>query len=118
MENTISLKQKKRAQWAWYLFDFGNSAYAAVVLSGSICSIFQTICRRNCPGLSALGTFTDNFHAGCGCHFTLSGCFGGLFRQEKSAALRHDRDLDRFYRPAFLRPEGRHSAGYGIIYCG
>ncbi|MCB2180125.1 MFS transporter [bacterium] len=23
---------KKRAQWAWYLYDFGNSAYAAVVL--------------------------------------------------------------------------------------
>ncbi|MEJ2758413.1 MAG: hypothetical protein P8046_08050, partial [Anaerolineales bacterium] len=22
----------KRAQWAWYLYDFGNSAYAAVVL--------------------------------------------------------------------------------------
>lgn len=26
------LRQKRRSQWAWYLYDFGNSAYAAVVL--------------------------------------------------------------------------------------
>lgn len=30
MEENRTLK--KRAQWAWYLYDFGNSAYAAVVL--------------------------------------------------------------------------------------
>jgi len=41
MENTISLKQKKRAQWAWYLFDFGNSAYAAVVLLAVYAAYFK-----------------------------------------------------------------------------
>ena len=25
-------KTRRREQWAWYLYDFGNSAYAAVVL--------------------------------------------------------------------------------------
>ena len=41
MENTIRLKQKKRAQWAWYLFDFGNSAYAAVVLLAVYAAYFK-----------------------------------------------------------------------------
>jgi UMF1 family MFS transporter len=41
MENTISFKQKKRAQWAWYLFDFGNSAYAAVVLLAVYAAYFK-----------------------------------------------------------------------------
>ena len=41
MENTVRLKQKKRAQWAWYLFDFGNSAYAAVVLLAVYAAYFK-----------------------------------------------------------------------------
>jgi UMF1 family MFS transporter len=28
----IQIKRKRQSQWAWYLYDFGNSAYAAVVL--------------------------------------------------------------------------------------
>jgi len=32
MSEAINLKQKRKEQWAWYLYDFGNSAYAAVVL--------------------------------------------------------------------------------------
>jgi len=28
----LTIKEKRRRQWAWYLYDFGNSAYAAVVL--------------------------------------------------------------------------------------
>jgi len=34
-------KEKKRAQWAWYLYDFGNSAYAAVVLLAVYASYFK-----------------------------------------------------------------------------
>ena len=41
MENTIEVKQKKRAQWAWYLYDFGNSAYAAVVLLAVYAAYFK-----------------------------------------------------------------------------
>jgi UMF1 family MFS transporter len=41
MENTLQLKQKKRAQWAWYLYDFGNSAYAAVVLLAVYAAYFK-----------------------------------------------------------------------------
>ena len=26
------VKSKRRQQWAWYFYDFGNSAYAAVVV--------------------------------------------------------------------------------------
>jgi UMF1 family MFS transporter len=32
---------KKREHWAWYLFDFGNSAYAAVVLLAVYSAYFQ-----------------------------------------------------------------------------
>ena len=41
MENSTISKQKKRAQWAWYLYDFGNSAYAAVVLLAVYAAYFK-----------------------------------------------------------------------------
>jgi len=34
-------KLKRREQWAWYLYDFGNSAYAAVVLLAVYSAYFQ-----------------------------------------------------------------------------
>src|SRR5512141_2926222 len=34
-------KSKKRAQWGWYWFDFGNSAYAAVILLAVYAAYFQ-----------------------------------------------------------------------------
>ena len=34
-------KEKKKAQWAWYLYDFGNSAYAAVVLLAVYAAYFK-----------------------------------------------------------------------------
>ena len=34
-------KERKRAQWGWYLFDFGNSAYAAVVLLAIYSAYFK-----------------------------------------------------------------------------
>jgi len=34
-------REKKRAQWAWYLYDFGNSAYAAVVLLAVYAAYFK-----------------------------------------------------------------------------
>ena len=34
-------KQKRREQWAWYLYDFGNSAYAAVVLLAVYATYFK-----------------------------------------------------------------------------
>jgi UMF1 family MFS transporter len=39
-EEKIS-KERKRAQWAWYLYDFGNSAYAAVVLLAVYAAYFK-----------------------------------------------------------------------------
>ena len=41
MNDLSDPKQKKRAQWAWYLYDFGNSAYAAVVLLAVYASYFK-----------------------------------------------------------------------------
>lgn len=41
MNNPTSAAQRKRQQWAWYLYDFGNSAYAAVVLMAIFAAYFQ-----------------------------------------------------------------------------
>lgn len=41
MENQMDKKQRKAAQWAWYFYDFGNSAYAAVVLLAVYASYFK-----------------------------------------------------------------------------
>ena len=34
-------KSRKRAQWGWYWYDFGNSAYAAVILLAVFAAYFQ-----------------------------------------------------------------------------
>lgn len=41
MPSTIQRKEKSRQQWAWYFFDFGNSAYAAVILLAVYSAYFQ-----------------------------------------------------------------------------
>jgi MFS transporter, UMF1 family len=38
---TISPASTRRERWAWYLYDFGNSAYAAVVLLAVFSAYFQ-----------------------------------------------------------------------------
>jgi UMF1 family MFS transporter len=40
-EEMIMDKERKRAQWGWYLYDFGNSAYAAVVLLAIYSAYFK-----------------------------------------------------------------------------
>jgi len=42
MSTTVSIeKSTRRERWAWYLYDFGNSAYAAVVLLAVYSAYFQ-----------------------------------------------------------------------------
>ena len=41
MSISSSAAKRRREQWAWYLFDFGNSAYAAVVLLAIFSAYFQ-----------------------------------------------------------------------------
>ncbi len=41
METTMEQKSTRRERWAWYLYDFGNSAYAAVVLLAVYSAYFQ-----------------------------------------------------------------------------
>ncbi|MCD6577014.1 MAG: MFS transporter, partial [Anaerolineaceae bacterium] len=41
MVKNMDSKQKKRAQLAWYFYDFGNSAYAAVVLLAVYAAYFK-----------------------------------------------------------------------------
>ena len=36
-----STKATRRARWAWYLYDFGNSAYASVVLLAVYSAYFK-----------------------------------------------------------------------------
>jgi UMF1 family MFS transporter len=39
--NLAELKTRKRNHWAWYLYDFGNSAYAAVILLAVYSAYFK-----------------------------------------------------------------------------
>ncbi|MBN1976819.1 MAG: MFS transporter [Anaerolineae bacterium] len=41
METALQQKSTRRERWAWYLYDFGNSAYAAVVLLAVYSAYFQ-----------------------------------------------------------------------------
>jgi len=39
--DTLDLKTRKRNHWAWYMYDFGNSAYAAVILLAVYSAYFK-----------------------------------------------------------------------------
>lgn len=41
MSDAQAIPSKRRQQWAWYLYDFGNSAYAAVVLLAVYAAYFK-----------------------------------------------------------------------------
>ena len=42
MQTTVSeAMSTRRERWAWYLYDFGNSAYAAVVLLAIYSAYFK-----------------------------------------------------------------------------
>lgn len=40
-------KQRKRQHWAWYFYDFGNSAYAAVILLAVFSKYFVEVVAKN-----------------------------------------------------------------------
>ncbi len=48
-------KQKKKAQWAWYFYDFGNSAYAAVVLLAVYATYFKQVVVGSAQGSALWG---------------------------------------------------------------
>ena len=39
----VKTVSRKKEHWAWYLYDFGNSAYAAVVLLAIYSLYFQGV---------------------------------------------------------------------------
>lgn len=43
MAEKTETRNKRRMQWAWYLYDFGNSAYAAVVLLAVYATYFKNV---------------------------------------------------------------------------
>lgn len=45
--NDNSEKQRKRQQWAWYFYDFGNSAYAAVILLAVFSKYFVEVVAQD-----------------------------------------------------------------------
>ena len=55
MENSVDLKQKRRAQWAWYLYDFGNSAYASIVLLAVYSAYFKDVVVGGAEGTRLWG---------------------------------------------------------------
>ncbi len=55
MTDNIQTKQKKRMQWAWYLYDFGNSAYAAVVLLAVYATYFKNVVVNGPEGSALWG---------------------------------------------------------------
>ena len=36
-------KQRRRQHWAWYMYDFGNSAYASVILLAVYATYFKNV---------------------------------------------------------------------------
>lgn len=48
-------KQEKRARWSWYIYDFGNSAYASVVLLAVYSAYFKNVVVGGAEGTRLWG---------------------------------------------------------------
>ena len=61
MESTI--KEQRRSRWSWYFYDFGNSAYASIILLAVFSVYFKnTIVPATIVDGIATGTdYTKNF---------------------------------------------------------
>jgi UMF1 family MFS transporter len=53
-------KQRRRQHWAWYMYDFGNSAYAAVILLAVYATYFKNVVVGGAEGSKLWG-----FAIGC-----------------------------------------------------
>ena len=51
-QSTIVLKEDKKARRSWYLYDFGNSAYASVVLLAVFSTYFSSVVVDHIKGPS------------------------------------------------------------------
>jgi UMF1 family MFS transporter len=84
MVENVNSKQKKRAQWAWYLYDFGNSAYAAVVLLAVYAAYFKQSVVGTAEGSALWGlsltismlVVAVHFYAGSRCDLAIPRCPG------------------------------------------
>ena len=56
MESSVSASATRKERWAWYLYDFGNSAYAAVVLLAVYSAYFQGKVVGGARGSALWGT--------------------------------------------------------------
>ena len=50
-------KQRKRQHWAWYFYDFGNSAYAAVILLAVYSAYFKGQVVGGAEGITSVGAW-------------------------------------------------------------
>lgn len=55
---SVNTESKRKEHWAWYLYDFGNSAYAAVVLLAIYSAYFQGVVVGGSEGTRLWGIAT------------------------------------------------------------
>jgi MFS transporter, UMF1 family len=77
-------KERKRAQLGWYLYDFGNSAYAAVVLLAIYSAYFKGTVVGGAEGLALVGHLGGYRHAGGRDRVSHSGGDRGLLRLQET----------------------------------
>ena len=101
MEKTLEMKQKSRAQWAWYLYDFGNSAYAAVVLLAVYAAYFKQGVVGTAQGSALWGLSLTISMLVVALISPFLGALADYSGRKKDLSVHHDRYLYRIHGFAF-----------------
>ena len=83
-EVTLEAKALRRDRWAWYLYDFGNSAYAAVVLLAVYATYFKDQVVGGARGSQLWGVSVGIAMLVVTVISPILGCDRGLFRLEET----------------------------------
>ena len=110
-----SVQNPVRRRWLWYLYDIGNSAYAAVVILAIYASYFKSHVVGGVEGSRLWGISVGIAMLVVAVISPVLGVIADYTGQKKRLLI-YFTDLDHFHRSAVFCPKRGYSAGNGIVH--
>ena len=108
----------RRERWAWYAYDFGNSAYAAVVLMAVYSSYFKNVVVGGSEGSRLWGLSISIAMLVVSLTTPILGVVADFSRSKKTLSERLHRDCHRVHGGAVFCRCGKHLLRHGVLHPG
>jgi MFS-type transporter involved in bile tolerance (Atg22 family) len=108
----------RRERWAWYFYDFGNSAYAAVVLLAVYSAYFKNAVVGGSEGTRMWGISVGIAMLVVAFLSPVLGTLADFAGSKKKVLILLFHSLDLFYRSLILCNAGRSFHRHAVLYPG